>query len=294
MRLALVKATKSVSAQRLHDAHINVRVVMPKERLALQLYVMTKRVEIVIEQILAQFRWQISLGIVEQRRNVILQRAFAPALVVNEKRPAVTQQDVARLKISIEEIITRSAQQKVCQAAEIVFQRMFVKGTAREPQKIIFEVIQIPRDRLPIEAADRIAHLVIQIAARFHLKTWQDRHDFAISLHNGRSDVFALAIFRQKLKQGRVPEIFLEIRALAQILAVNFRHRQATPSKMLREFQKRNVLFAHPVQNADRAVSFAAQPDDLAARAAKLSLQRLNALHRRAKMLLKQFVEYVH
>src|SRR6266404_234509 len=294
MRFALVKAAKPVSAQRLHNAHINVRVVMPQERLAVKFYVMTKRVEIMIEQVLAHVRRQISLGVKQQRRNVILQRAFAPALVINEKRFAVTQQDVARLKIAIEKIIAWSAQQKVGQAAEIVFQRLLVKGNACEPQKIIFEVIQVPRDRLAIEAADRIAHLIIQIAARFHLKTRQDRDDFAISLHDGRGDVLALAIFRQKLKQGRVPEVFFEIRALAQILTVNFRHRQPAPAKMLGEFQKRNVLFAHSVQNADRALIFAAQPDDLAARAAKLSLQRLNALHRRAKMLLKKSVENVH
>src|SRR5260370_15858399 len=126
MRFALVKAAKPVSAQRLHNAHINVRVVVPQERLAVKLYVMTKRVEIVIEQILAHFRWQISLGIKQQRRNVILQRAFARALVINEKRLAVTQQNVARLKIPVKEIITRRAQQEFRQAAEIAFQRLLV------------------------------------------------------------------------------------------------------------------------------------------------------------------------
>src|SRR5260370_1491741 len=235
MRFALVKAAKPVSAQRLHNADINVRVVVPQERLAVKFYVMTKRVEIMIEQILADVRRQISLGVKQQRRNVILQRPFAPALVINEKRFAVTQQDVARLKIAIEKIIAWSAQQKVGQAAEIVFQRLLVTGNACEPQKIIFEVIQVPRDRLAIEASDRISHLIMLITTRFHLKTRQDRHDFAISLHYARRDVLALAIFRQKLKQGRVPEVFFQAPALAQAIAVNFRHRQPAPAKLLRE-----------------------------------------------------------
>jgi len=65
---------------------------MAQEGLAVKLYVMAKRVEIMIEQVLAHVRRQISLGIKQQRRNVILQRAFAPALVIHEKRLAAAQQ----------------------------------------------------------------------------------------------------------------------------------------------------------------------------------------------------------
>ena len=58
-------------------------------------------VEIMIEQLLAQLRRQIGLGVVQKRSNVILQRALAPALIVEEKRLAVAQHDVARLEVPI-------------------------------------------------------------------------------------------------------------------------------------------------------------------------------------------------
>ena len=42
-----------------------------------------------IEQLLAQLRRQIGLGVVEQRSDVILQRALAPSLIVEKIRLSV-------------------------------------------------------------------------------------------------------------------------------------------------------------------------------------------------------------
>ncbi len=58
-----------------------------------------------IEQLLAQLRRQIGLGIIQKRGDVVLQRALAPALVVEEVRLTVAQHDVARLKIAIEKVV---------------------------------------------------------------------------------------------------------------------------------------------------------------------------------------------
>ncbi len=95
MSFALIEAAKAISAQRLHDADINVGVVVLHERFAIQLDETGKRVEIVIEQLLAQLRRQIGLAIVQKRGDVVLQRAFAAALVIQEKWLAVAQHDVA-------------------------------------------------------------------------------------------------------------------------------------------------------------------------------------------------------
>src|SRR5258708_39761981 len=101
MRLALVKAAKAVRAQGLHDAHVNVSVVVPQERFALELYVMTKRFEIMIEQILTHFRRQIGFGVEQKRSDAILQRPLAPTWIIHKKWLTVVQQDVPRLKIAI-------------------------------------------------------------------------------------------------------------------------------------------------------------------------------------------------
>ncbi len=217
-----------------------------------------------------------------------MQRAFAAALIVQKEWLAVAQHDVARLEIPIEKVIVRRAQQEFRQPAEIVFQRLFVEGNAGEPQKVILEIVQVPGDGLAIEAGARIAHFVIQVAAGFDLKARQHRHNFAIGFHRRRSNVFAATILRQKLEERRVAEVFFEIGAVVQIFAIDFRHGQTMPAKMPGKFKKGDVLFAHVVQNADRAESAAGQPDDLAPRAAELALQRLHLLGRRVEMLLKK------
>ena len=60
------------------------------------------------------------------------------------------------------------------------------------------------------------------------------------------------------------------------------------------KFEESDVLFAHVIQNANRAEFFAGKPDDLAPRTAELALQRLHPLDRRVEMLLKKLLENVH
>ena len=113
VNFAFVESAEAVGAQRLHDADVNVGVVVMHEGFALEIEEAAQRIEIVVEQLLAQFRRQVGLGVVEKRGDVVLQRAFASALVVDEIGLAVAQHDVARLKVAIEEKIARSAEQKM-------------------------------------------------------------------------------------------------------------------------------------------------------------------------------------
>src|SRR5208282_5815590 len=151
-----------------------------------------------------------------------------------------------------------------------------------------------PGDGLRIEDGAWIAHFVIQIAASFDLKARQHVHNFAICFNHLGGKVFADTIRREKLKKRRVPEIFLEISALAQIFSINFRHRQTVPAKMPGKFEEGDIFFAHAIQNANRADLFAEKPDDLAPRASKLALERLHSLDRRMEMLFKKLLENVH
>src|SRR5271157_5180577 len=163
MSFALVETAKAISAQGLHDADVNVSIVVLHEDFAPQLDVTGKGIEIMIEQLLAQLGRQIRLAIVQKRGDVILQCPSAATLVIQEEWMAVPQHDVSRLEIPIEEVTVAGAQQELRQASEIVFQRLFVKGDASESEKVVLEIIQVPGDGLAIEARARIAHLVIQI-----------------------------------------------------------------------------------------------------------------------------------
>ena len=84
VRLALVESAETVGAQRLHDADVNVGVVVLHECVAVDVDEVAEAVEIVVEQLLAQLRRQVGLAVVEQRGDVVLQGAFAAALVVEE------------------------------------------------------------------------------------------------------------------------------------------------------------------------------------------------------------------
>src|SRR5260370_34161374 len=148
MRSALVKAAKTVGAERLQDANVDVGVVVAQEGFAIESDETREPVKIMIEKLLAEFWREIGLGIVQQRGDVILEGTFAAALIVHEKGIAVAQQDVAGLKVTIKKEIERGAQEKFGQADEIVFERLFVEGDAGEADKIIFEIVHVQGDGL--------------------------------------------------------------------------------------------------------------------------------------------------
>src|ERR1700674_947595 len=219
MLFTLVKAAKSIGAQGLHDANVNVGIVMLHERGAIKIEEAAQAIEIMIEQLLSQIWRQVGLGIIQKRSNIVLQRAFAAALIVQEKWLVFVQDfaqhDVAGLKIPIEKIIAAGAQQQFRQAAEIAFHRLLVEWDAGQTEKVILEIIQIPRDGLAIEAGARIAHFVVQIAARFDLKARQHGNNFAIGRDRLGSDGRALAVVREKLKKRGAAKVFYEIRTVA-------------------------------------------------------------------------------
>src|SRR6266850_2173163 len=256
MSLALIKAAKAVSAQCLQDADVNIGVVVAQEGAAVQLDETGKPFEIVIEKLLTELGRQVGFGIVQERGDVVLQGAFAPALIVDKKGIAVAQKDVAGLEVAVEKVIARSAQEKFRQAAKIVLEGLFIEGDAGEAEEIIFEVIQIPGDGLAIEAGDGIADTVVQIAAGFDLKAGQHGDHFAIGFDDWRSNVFTCAVLGKELEEGGIAEVFLEIGALAQSFGVNFRNGKAVAPKMFGEFQESSVFLVNAEEDADGTGSF--------------------------------------
>src|ERR1700722_19217229 len=200
MRFALVKTAKPVGSQSLQNAHINVRVEIMQKSFALDRDEVAESLDVKIKQLLAQLRGQIGLGIVQKGSNVILQRPFASALIIEKKRLTIAQHDVARLEIPVHEIVAIRAQQESRQTVEIVFQCLLIEGNSRQAQKVIFKIIEVPGDGLPVKASSRIANAVVQIASCFNLKARQYYDRVAIRCHRCRCNLFPGAIFRQKVK----------------------------------------------------------------------------------------------
>jgi hypothetical protein len=293
MGFAFVEAAETVGAEGLHDADVDVSVVMADESFAVHGDKFFERAKIVVEKLLAEVGREIGFGVVEERGDIVLESASAAALIVDEIRLAVTEQDVAGLEVAVEKIIARGAEEEFDEAGEVLFEGMFVEGDAGEAKEIVFEVVQIPGDGLAIEAGDGIADVVVEVAAGFDLKAGKDGDDFAVGLDHFGSDGCADAIFGEEFEEGGVAEVFLEIRAVVQVLGVDFGDRQAVAAKVFGEFEEGGVLFADAVEDADGAGFFIRETDDFAAGAAEFSLEGLDARGRRVKVLFEERFENV-
>src|SRR6266705_1014971 len=141
MRPALVKTAEAIGTERLKNSGVDVSIVVLEKSVAINLGVFGDAIEIVIEKLLAKLGWEVGLCVEEERGQVVLECAFAAALIVEKIGFAVAKHDVARLKVAVEEEIAFGAEQKFGQALEIVFERLFVERDAGEAEEIIFEIV---------------------------------------------------------------------------------------------------------------------------------------------------------
>src|SRR5580658_2894958 len=222
MGFAFVETAKTVGAEGLHDADVDVGVVMADEGFAVDGDKFLERAKIVIEKLLAEVRRKIRFRVIKQRGYVVLQGASAAALVVDEIGLAVAEHDIARLEIAVKKIIARRAEEEIGEAAKIVFKSLLVERDAGEAEKIIFEIVEVPGDGLSIEAGDGIADGVVEIAAGFDLKARKDGDNFFVGFDDLRSDGATLAIFGEKLEERGVAEVFFDVSALGEIFSVDF------------------------------------------------------------------------
>jgi hypothetical protein len=79
-----------------------------------------------------------------------------------------------------------------------------------------------------------------------------------------------------------------------EILSKNLGNRQAVSAKVFRKFDKRCIFFANVVKHPDGGDAAAEEAHDVTSGSPKLSLQGFRSLHRRLKVLLKQFRENIH
>src|SRR5581483_554611 len=215
MGLALVVTAKSIGAQRLHDADVNIGVIVPHEGLAVHSDKVGELLEVVSKQLLTQFRGQVRFGIIKQGSYVVLQRPFAATLVIQKEWMAVPEHDVAGLEVPIEEVIPVRSQKEPGQPSKILFQSLFIEWNAGELEEVVFEVIQIPGNRLPVEAGSRITHSVVQIPAGLSLKKRQHGDNPSIGLHYLRGDPGPVAVPGEKFKEGRIAKILFKVGTLA-------------------------------------------------------------------------------
>ncbi len=278
VRLALIKAAKTVCAERLEDADVDVGVVVLQKSVAIDFGEFGDGIKIVIEKLLAKFGRKIGFGIEEERGQIVLERAFAAALIVEEIRLSIAKHDVAGLEVAIEKIVAVGGEKKFGETIKIVFERLFVEGNAGEAKKIVFEIVEIPNDGLAVETAAGITDGIIQVAAGFDLKARQNFDDFSIDVGNGGRDRRASAIFGEEMEKGGIAEIFFDVSALVDGVAIDFGNGKAVAAKVAGKFEEGEIFFANVIENADGGRAGAAETDDLATGAAELALERYDTL----------------
>jgi hypothetical protein len=288
MGAAFVKAAETIGAECLENANVNVGVIVLEEDVAVDVDVFRDAVEIVIEELLAEFGRKVGFRIEEERGEIVLQSALAAALVIEEIRLAMAEHDVAGLKVAVEEKIAIGAEKKFGEAFEIVFERLFVEWNAGEAKEIVFEIAEVPDDGLAVEAGAGITDGVVEIAAGFNLEFRKGFDNFAINVDDGRRDDGGVAMLRQKFKEGGVAEIFFKISALIERVAVDFRNGKAVTAEVAREFEEGEIFFANIVEDADGGGVGSGEADDLAAGAAEFALKRKDTLGGFAEVLFEK------
>src|SRR5688572_2915495 len=137
VRFTFEEASEAVRTHRLHDADVDIGVVMLQECIPSDGGKTRKHTKIVIEQLLTQLGGQIRLGVIEKGSDVILEGASSSSLIVEKIGSSVAQHDVARLKVPIEEVVLIGAQKEFREDSEIVLERLLVERNAGKPQEVV-------------------------------------------------------------------------------------------------------------------------------------------------------------
>ena len=104
-----------------------------------------------VYQLLTEQVGEARLRLIQQRCKVVLQSPSSSTLIVNKIDITVLEHDVPRLEITIEEIVLVRFQQTFDQRVEVVFEVQLVERDVGEFQEVVFEIVQVPLDGLPVE-----------------------------------------------------------------------------------------------------------------------------------------------
>ena len=150
----------------------------------------------------------------------------------------------------------RRGEQELGEAAEVVFEGLLAEGDSGEAEKVVLEVVEIPGNRLAIEAGAGIADFVVQIAPGFDLKAGQGCDNLSIRFDAQSGQMTSpVAIRAQEFEERDVAEVFLEVGICVPGLRRRFPERAAVSAKVAGELEEGYVLFAHRINDADGAAT---------------------------------------
>ena len=237
IRLPLEITSISVGAHRLHDADqdIGVEIVFKTVNrhlrnlcvrvfLGISVDMLLQTDYVVVEQLLSDRLGQFALGTVKERSHIVLCRTLASTLEIDVIGSVPHKHDVASLEIAVEEIVTVRRQKIVGKGTEVPFEEFLIERYSCQLEEIILEILQIPGDRLCIEAAAGVSLGKVHIASH-NLDKGQiveylaiKSQSFGIESHPATPFVVEVAIERG------IAQILLQIVAATGIYRIDLRN----------------------------------------------------------------------
>ena len=287
--LSLEEAPVAVGAHRLHDPHEHVSAVVLAKGVPVHRQVALQGVQVVDEELLPHGLREGGLGVVQEGRDVVLQRSLPPALVVDEPGLAVAQHDVPRLEVPVQEVAAVGRQQEGGEALEVALQPPLVEGDLGQLEEVVLEVVQVPEDRLAIEGGARIGDRVVDRLPPQHLEARQLLHHAPVDGEHALREVRALALAgrHQRVEEGRVAEVLFQVHPRRLVRAVDGGDGEPRPPEGPGVREEGPVLVRIRPEHADAAlVVVAHEAEHLPARA--IALEGKNRHGRLPEVLLEE------
>jgi len=120
------------------------------------------------------------------------------------------------------------------------------------------------------------------------LEAREDGDDFAVGFDGLGRYGCGRTIFCKEFVEGGVAEVFFEVGAVVEIFSVDFGDGEAVAAKVFGEFHEGDVFFTDAVKDADGTVFYGGEPEDFAAGAAEVALERLDARGRGVEVVLEK------
>ena len=146
-----------------------------------------------------------------KRREVVLHRAAAASLEIDETGLTVLYHDVARLEVAVHEGIALKIHRILHQPVEIVLETDLVELEPRQLQEVVFEIVDVEIHHAPVELPVREAYVPVEALPDLELHRRQkgDRVMYPRQLLDGIRGVRDSRL--QKLEELPVAQILLEV-----------------------------------------------------------------------------------
>ena len=193
-------------------------------------------------QLLAQRLREARLRLPQKRGHVVVERAAASALEVDEIRLIVDEHDVAALEVTVHEGVRLAAHQHHRHRLEVVLQLVLVKLQSGGFQETVFEIVEVPHHRAVVELRQREAFVEVQSRCSAELHIGQQPYRFYQQLAlEGREGPCQAALFDNLVEDG-VAQVGLQVCHTVVRDLQHLRHGQAHLAEMSGQIDECLVL----------------------------------------------------